>query len=144
MIKQLSLVFFFTTISIFANSQTKDTEKIHSVVIRFFDGISELNGDKIREQTTEGFVLLENGKLWNVDSLINVIAPLKSGTFTRTNKFNFLKTDRKGDVAWISYENFAEMKINGKPRNARWLESAVLIKEKGSWKIDLLHSTVIK
>ncbi len=65
-------------------------------------------------------------------------------TFKRTNNLNFIKTEVKGNTAWVYYNNTAEMTINGKQRNANWLESAVLVKKDKDWKVKLLHSTTVQ
>ena len=117
---------------------------IQSSVTNFFDALSTINIDQLKSDCTSDFVLLESGKVWNIDSLINIISPLKAMTFKRVNTLNFITTDQKNDVAWVSYYNTADMTINARHLNEKWVESAVLIKEKDSWKIKLLHSTVIK
>ena len=50
--------------------------------------------------------------------------------FKRVNTLNFIRTDQKNEVAWVSYYNTADMTINARHLNEKWVESAVLIKEK--------------
>jgi ketosteroid isomerase-like protein len=69
---------------------------------------------------------------------------MKGVDFKRVNSFDFLQTEVRGNTAWTSYFNQADMQINGTPRQVRWLESAVLVKEAGGWKVKVLHSTVIR
>lgn len=130
-------------VSLYTHAQDEKV-KIQSVVINFFDGLSKLNSDEIKANCTADFVLLENGKVWNTDSLINFIAPLKTMNFKRANTLKFISTDQNNEVAWVSYYNTADITLNAQQMNLKWLESAVLIKEKDGWKIKLLHSTVIK
>jgi ketosteroid isomerase-like protein len=61
----------------------------------------------------------------------------------RVNTIDFIKVTVKGPVAWVSYHNMADIAKKGKQRQVRWLESAVLEKTKGEWKVALLHSTVL-
>ena len=65
----------------------------------------------------------------------------KNAGIKRINKFQFIKTEQNGDIAWVSYHNTAEFSLNEKQQTINWLESAVLRKENGRWKIKLLHST---
>jgi len=118
-------------------------EEIKATIVRFFDGLSELNENKLKETTTTDFILLENGEVWNLDTLISKIQPRKQTNFKRVNSFVFINTQQNADVAWVSYENTAEFTVNDKQRTVKWLESAVLKKQLGKWRIVLLHSTVL-
>ncbi len=89
-------------------------------------------------------MLLEDGAVWNTDTLISKVNQLKALDFSRTNRLNFIRTEVKGNTAWIAYHNAADITINGQKMTMQWLESAVLIKEGKEWKIKVLHSTVIK
>ena len=118
-------------------------DSIKATIVRFFDGLTELNESKLKESTTADFILLENGEVWNLDTLINRIRPRKQMNFKRVNSFNFINTQQNAEVAWVSYENTADITMNDKQRTVKWLESAVLKKQSGKWRIVLLHSTVI-
>ncbi|HEX2606205.1 MAG TPA: nuclear transport factor 2 family protein [Flavisolibacter sp.] len=110
-------------------------------IIRFFKALSELKPEAMRAEVTADFVLVENGKIEGIDSLIASIQPFIGRNIQRVNSFQFVTETTKGDVAWISYDNRADLKQNEREMTMRWLESAVLVKEKGHWKISLLHST---
>ena len=116
---------------------------IEITISRFFDGISEIHEEKLRATVTEDFILLENGHLWNMDTLVTKVKNPKNPGIRRVNKFEFIKTEREGNTAWVSYHNTADFSLNEKQQTVKWLESAVLRKEKGKWKIKLLHSTRI-
>jgi ketosteroid isomerase-like protein len=46
-----------------------------------------------------------------------------------------------GDMAWITYVNRGSIKDASGTKDVTWLESAVLQKEKGAWRIHFFHST---
>ena len=46
-----------------------------------------------------------------------------------------------GDTAWITYVNHGSIKDASGTKEATWLESAFLEKEKGIWRIHFFHST---
>ena len=119
-------------------------EKIETSIVKFFDGLTEVDVEKLKEYTTMDFILLEHGEIWNMDTLIHKISAGRNANIKRVNKFEFIKTEQKRKVAWVSYHNTAEISFNERQRTVRWLESAVLRKEKGRWKIKLLHSTRLK
>jgi hypothetical protein len=137
------LLLFVVSISPALYAQ-REKENIEMSISKFFDGFSELAINKLKEYSTADFILLENGEVWNLDTLISKISGRKNSNVRRVNKFEFIKTEQNRKVAWVSYHNTAEFTVNEKQQTVKWLESAVLVKEKGIWKIKLLHSTRLK
>jgi pimeloyl-ACP methyl ester carboxylesterase len=127
-----------------SQEEISSNEALHQPIIGFFDGLSLIREDLLFEHTTKDFVLLEAGMIWNNDTLINRIRPLKNTNFERKNSFTFLSTKQQGNVAWVSYWNQATINRNGKSSTLKWLESVVLVREMGRWKIQLMHSTPMK
>ena len=117
---------------------------VQQAVIKLFDGIATLDEPMIRQQVTTDFLLLEDGAVWTTDTLMTKLNPLKAVRFSRVNHLDFIQTDVKGNTAWVAYHNTADMTINEAKRAANWLESAFLVKQAGVWKIQFLHSTVVK
>ena len=138
------LIYFLLPLLLVSINTSAQKDSSETTVIRFFDGLSELSETRLRETTTPDFILLEDGEVWNIDTLIAKIEPMKKQRFKRVNKFSFITTEEKGDIAWVSYHNTAEFTVNDKVQTVNWLESAVLIKQSGVWKMKLLHSTRIK
>ena len=137
------ICFLVITILLFQISKAQDDKAAaEQAIVRFFDGLATLNEKMIRENCTNDFILLEDGEVWNMDTLISKISPKKSTDFKRTNHFNFFQTEISGNQAWMAYDNTANITINGRDIRVDWLESAILRKEKGVWKIWMLHSTV--
>ena len=52
-----------------AQQPVSNEVQIKAAVIKMFDGLSDRNPGKIRACTTDDFLLLENGAVWNNDSL---------------------------------------------------------------------------
>ena len=119
----------------------KEKDSIEASISKFFDGLSEIDANKLKAYTTDDFILLENGHLWNMDTLVSKMSDPKNAGIKRVNKFQFIKTEQNGNMAWVSYHNTADFSLNEKKQTVNWLESAVLGKENGRWKIKLLHST---
>jgi len=110
-------------------------------VQELFSAMSAVDHNKMRSLVTTDFQLLEAGEDWSMDDLVNVVKPSKN---KRRNYFNLIKTKVSGDMAWVSYWNKATFTSKNKSRSVAWLESAVMIKEGSTWKIQILHSTRIK
>ena len=134
---------FLITFS-FTSYAQKDKDSIHASIVKFFDGLSEVNPEKLKAYSTSDFILLEDGHVWNIDTLINKISFRKNSNITRINKFDFIRTDQRDNIAWVSYHNTADFRLNEKQQTVRWLESVVLEKENARWKIKMMHSTRLK
>ncbi|MDB5200941.1 MAG: hypothetical protein JWQ27_350 [Ferruginibacter sp.] len=125
-------------------SAQKNEEKIHAAIVGFFNGMSLINADTLHRYATTDFQLLEEGLVWNMDSLVKAILPRKNAGIVRRNSFEFIRTEYKNGIAWVSYKNTAEFQQGGKRQTVRWLESVVLRKQQGEWKIQLMHSSKLK
>lgn len=142
--KKVIGLFAFSILFSFQPFAQNEKGSIETSIIRFFDGLSEFNNDKLRNYSAPDFLLLENGEVWNLDTLINKLGEHKHLNIERTNKFQFIRTEQSGNIAWVSYYNTAELKFNDKHQTIKWLESAVLTKDRGRWIIKQLHSTPMK
>ena len=121
-----------------------DEIAIKQSITKLFDGLSLLDEAAIREELTDDFQLLEDGHVWNADSLVSVLQKVDKATFSRINRFEFLKVEQKGNFAWVSYFNYAGITVKDRNYNLKWLESAVLLKTRNRWRIAFLHSSRIK
>lgn len=138
----------FTTISFGQSSIETDKSHIKELIIKSFDEIwSELNSKNIEKYYTKDFLLLENGEVWNNDSISNYLdnAVLKKPIPNRVNSIEFIEIKVFKGMAWIAYRNQAIFSIENKIiRKASWLESATAILTENGWKLEMLHSTVTK
>jgi hypothetical protein len=134
------------------NSQQiqRDIETVKSLVVQSFDDIwSDLDTQKIRAHHTQDFMLLENGVVWNNDSvasyLIRERESMKAQQYQRLNRFDFLKSEHHKHAIWVAYHNYGTW-VKGQDTlgTAHWLESAIAIKDEGRWKLQQLHSTRVR
>ena len=109
----------------------KEKDSIQELIVRFFDGLSENDAKTLKGYTSDDFILLENGHVWNIDTLIVKISDPKNAGIKRVNKFQFIKTKQNGNIAWVSYYNTADFSLNEKTQTVNLLESAVLMKVNG-------------
>ncbi len=140
--KKIALIFFLFTQ--FSYAQTPEKGEVQQVITRFFDALSVANIPQMKAEVSDGFILLENGEIWTIDTLANKISRPKPEGYLRQNSFDFIETKIEKNRAWVYYKNKAE--ITSKTRNAtiKWLESAILRKEKGRWRMEFMHSTPMK
>lgn len=107
----------------------------------FFRAISESDFDALRASTTADYVLLEDGLVWNTDSLVAAVEDLQEGGLTISYSFADREVYVHGPIAWMTYRNTGVLSGAAGADTLRWLESAVFRKEGGSWRMALLHST---
>jgi len=142
------LMIFFTTISFGQTSIEIDKSHLKELIIKSFDEIwSKLNSKNIEKYYTKDFLLLENGEVWNNDSIANYLdnAILKKPIPNRVNSIEFIEIKVTKGMAWIAYRNQAILTIENKiVRKTHWLESATAILTENGWKLEMLHSTVTK
>ncbi len=139
------LMMFFTTISFGQISNETDKTRIENLIIESFDEIwSKLDAKNIDKYYTKDFLLLENGKVWNNDSIKNYLdnAMLRKPNLKRMNSIEVIEIKIANKMAWISYQNYATFSSDNKIiRKAHWLESATAILTENGWKLEMLHST---
>jgi ketosteroid isomerase-like protein len=140
--KKIALFFLLSTQFSFA--QTTEKAEVQQVITRFFDALSVANIPLMKAEVSDDFILLENGEIWTIDTLANKISRPKPEGYLRQNSFDFIETKIEKNRAYVYYKNKAE--ISSKTRNAtiKWLESAILRKEKGRWRMEFMHSTPMK
>lgn len=139
---------FFTTISFGQVSNENDKKIIKNLVIESFDEIwSKLNSKNIDKYYTKDFLLLENGEVWNNDTIAKYLdkAILEKPNPKRVNTIKIIEIKVANKTAWVAYHNYATFSIDDKNvYEAHWLESATAILTDKGWKLDMLHSTPIK
>ena len=106
-----------------------------------FDAFSEGNITKMEQAVTPDVKILEHGVVWNLDTIRAYLAKKRPDDFRRVNTFDFFQIEVTDKMAFMSYHNRADIHANNKDRTVKWLESAVLVKENGSWRVKMLHST---
>ncbi|WP_461052489.1 nuclear transport factor 2 family protein [Spirosoma arcticum] len=122
---------------------TADEEQVKNVIVDAFQALADLDMAKFRSYCQPDFMLLENGEIWTVDTLEARMKPRIGSGMKRINTVDFERVTVKGNVAWVTYNNQADIDAKGQKRTIKWLESAVLEKERRGWKMTLLHSTVL-
>ena len=142
----MKIILFISLFSAVIHPLCAQTEEknVQKTVTEFFEALSAMDPRLIDPLVARDFVLLEMGEVWNTDSLKKRMVLPEGIDFKRINYLDFIRTDINGNVAWVSYHNRAEIKWNNSVRPIEWLESAVLLKESGRWKLSLLHSTKVE
>lgn len=141
------LIFALLT-GIFGQAQTvlsKEQKKVQEAVIKMFEALSNRDSVKLKSYCTPDISLYEYGQVWNLDTLIRKAIVMNiSSDFKRSNSFEFINTEIDKTKAWATYRLNSVIYNNGKESNVQWLETVVLSKQNGQWKVKHLHSTLLK
>lgn len=141
----LSTLFFLTTVIVHAQeNKTDENQAVQKTVSDFFQALADRNAENLKFYCTPDILILESGAVWNLDTLVQKISRITGNNFKRSNSFEFIETNISGSNAWVTFYNSAEMTWNDKHTSVKWIETAILINEKGQWKIKTLHSTTLK
>lgn len=98
---------------------------------------------KYRAMLADDYLLLENGEVLDIAGDLGLM-PGPDEEYRRTDNFDFHQVRVHGDAAWAVYTLRSD--ITDKKRGTRhreFLESMVLRRMAGDWKVALLHSTPI-
>jgi hypothetical protein len=133
----------------FGQNQTDTYQsQIRELILESFDEVwGQLNAGNIHKYYTKDFLLLENGVVWNNDSIANYLnkAKLRNPVPNRVNSIDVIEIKIFDDRAWIAYRNGAVFMIeNQVVRKAEWLESATAVLTENGWRLEMLHATVVK
>lgn len=136
----LQLGFCLCGVLFFGGHAVAEDHPAFGPVKELFAAMSRHDGKAMQATATEDFQLLEHGEDWSMKKLVDAVQP-KGKPYERKNFFQQIRARQKGDVAWVSYWNKAEIRREGGLRTVVWLESAVMVKEDDRWKVQLMHST---
>ena len=108
--------------TMFAAATTHDLAKFHSVV-------------------APDFYAYDGGKPFAGDELMQLAKSLHAAGKVYVWSVNDPHVDGTCDTAWITYTNRGSVTDASGKKDLTWLESAVLQKQHGAWRIRFLHST---
>ncbi len=127
--------------------QETDEEAIQAVelvVQKLFDEVwAGYDETAVLKYQTADFLLLEHGKEWNNDTIVNWCKKMQkqSPGMQRVNTFKRIDARRSGDKLWLAYHNYGSFKRDTITFKRSWLESVVAVKQDTVWKLELMHST---
>ena len=120
-----------------AADQVQVTEAVRS----FFAAAAADDLDKLHAVTTPNFYAFDGGGRFTRDGLMDLIKAAHAAGKVYVWTVNEPEVYISGDIAWITYINRGSIKDASGIKDVTWLESAVLQKEKGAWRIHFFHST---
>jgi ketosteroid isomerase-like protein len=120
-----------------AAEQLQVTETVRS----FFAAATKDDLGKLHAVTTPDFYAFDAGGRFTRDALMDLIKAAHAAGKVYVWTVNDADVHISGDMAWIAYVNHGSVKDAAGTKDVTWLESAVLRKENGAWRIQFFHST---
>lgn len=146
--KKIPLLLISFSISAMLMAQeplTRNQQAMQQTVIKLFDALSNRDSISLKDHSTADITLYEYGQVWNMDTLIlKAITQNQSVNFKRTNNFEFINTTVDKKTGWVTYRLQSVIIKDGKQSTVQWLETVVLVKARKQWRVNHLHSTLIK
>jgi ketosteroid isomerase-like protein len=96
---------------------------------------------RFRSVTAQDFYAFDNGKRFTGGELMDFVKSMHAAGKVYVWDVTGPEVHIDGNTAWITYVNKGSIQDGSGTANLSWLESAVLRKEDGSWRIQFLHST---
>ncbi|HMJ69025.1 MAG TPA: GDSL-type esterase/lipase family protein [Cyclobacteriaceae bacterium] len=116
-----------------------DPELIKAALTGYFDGIRTQDRQKMIAATTDDFLLYEDGKVWNNDS---VFREMDKHKFSVTYTFSDLNISVNRTLAHVSYHAKADFVFDDTvSQSLHFIESASFKKKGDRWAMNFLHVT---
>lgn len=115
--------------------------KIDGTVRSFFHGLRKEDADAFKRLTTSSFYSFDVGKRFVGTELMGVVRDAHARGVQLNWKVGQIDTHLSCNMAWAAWENVGSAGVPPRVEPVRWLESAVLVRQDGEWKIDFFHST---
>ena len=120
---------------------TADEEAVAQTLRLMYVGLTKEDTAQLRAVTTPDFYAFDGGEKYTGDELMTLIKSLHAAGKTFVWTVPEPKVRIEGPVAWITYTNRGSVQDAAGKKDVSWLESAMLLKESGTWRIQFFHST---
>jgi hypothetical protein len=124
-----------------AASSTADEQAVVQALRLMYVALSNHDTAQLRAVTTTDFYTFDGGEEFSGDGFVALIKRLNAEGKTFVWTVMEPKVRIEGKIAWITYLNRGSVQDAAGRRDVSWLESAVLLKDSGTWRIQFFHST---
>ena len=120
---------------------TADEEAVAQTLRLMYAALTKEDTAQLRAVTTADFYAFDGGEKMTGDELMALIKSLHAAGKTFVWTVTEPRVRIENTVAWITYLNRGSVQDAAGKKDVSWLESAVLLKEAGTWRIQFFHST---
>ena len=118
-----------------------EVAKIEMTIRGFFEALRRDDKVAFQRLTTRSFYSFDGGKRFAGGELLEVVRDTHARGLQLNWNIGPIDIHLGCNMAWTAWENSGSAGVSTNLRPVRWLESAVLVKNEGTWKIDFLHSS---
>ena len=145
-IQPTSLAWFFMSIACLsgtalASQATTDEAKVVEAMRLMYVAATNDDMDQFRAVTSPDFYTFDGGKRMTGDELMGFIKDAHAAGKVYVWEVTEPQVYVDGQTAWITYVNRGSLQDATGRKDLTWLESAVLRKDNGTWRIHFFHST---
>ncbi|MCP5061282.1 MAG: nuclear transport factor 2 family protein [Ignavibacteriae bacterium] len=146
--KKYFLLFTLLIISVLLLCQCKTrTEDLKSeaekVISEYYENLTKFNFPKIQEICSNDFQLVESSGIYTLKEYIGFLEPDK-GKLNIEYKLLGLYSTINVKTVWITYKKQTKIIAEEKDMLFESRESALLTKDKDTWKLRLIHTSNVK
>jgi len=135
--KRIVALIFILALPVYASEETNVVEAVQSM----FVALENDDFARFRSVTSPDFYAFDVGKRFSGDELMALIKKAHADGKIYVWKVTDPEVHIDGTTAWITYINRGSIEDKSGKQNLGWLESAVLRKRNGGWRIHFFHST---
>jgi ketosteroid isomerase-like protein len=130
------------TATAFAQTNSKEAQPLHDVIEKTFEALNRADTAALNDLLTNDVHFYEYGESWDIERIRKIaLKSTETPDFHRVDNFDYVRTKQSGNTAWVTYYLKSDITRNGKTEAYYWMETVILVKEKGKWRLDVLHST---
>lgn len=144
MVRFIFIICLLSASGLATGQEAKDSIAVVQVIKADYKALGGNDAEARRRNCTPDYQLIEDGELWSLEKEIDFMLSRKGQSLVRTDTFRFISVQVKGDMAFAVYDLRSAISRSGTTKYYHWMESAVMVRLNGSWKIRLIHSTKAK
>lgn len=126
---------------VYSSEIEADEEKVIEIIRLMYVALQNDDLAKFQTVTSPDFYAFDAGKRFSGDELMAFVKNAHAAGKIYMWKVTAPEVHIDGTTAWITYVNRGSLEDNSGKQNLSWLESAVLRRQNGAWRIHFLHST---
>ncbi len=124
-----------------ATTATTDTSQVIEAMRTMYGALTQDDLAQFRSVATPDFYAYDGGKRFTAEALVALIRELHAAGHVFVWQVTEPEVRLHGELAWITYVNRGSLRNAAGTKPLTWLESAVLRKVDGRWRIVFFHST---
>lgn len=125
----------------YASAPVDDPTKAVETVRQMFAALTKDDRGLFKSVTATDFYAFDGGKRFSGDELLQLIEHAHASGKVYAWEVTDPEVHVDGTTALVTYVNRGSLKDAASVKALSWLESALLRKEKGVWRIHFFHST---